>query len=263
MDSVLREIQFLANSANRIRALDALRTGTKTRRDLQEKTGIPRSTVARILDDAESRGWVSSEGSQYRTTAFGEAMVSEFLSYVETVEGIHHLGEAVNWLPEPVHDLEFHHFRDATITTASPDNPASPFDRGLDLINAADEYRGLTATGLPQYVSAIQERAEQGELTVDGVIESRFIESIRDDSERAPPWRALAGNVWTYDGRIPINMHIVDRTVLIWLGESDEEIAVKGLLESENPTVVSWAESLHEEYRAEAEPLDPDALLCE
>jgi predicted transcriptional regulator len=59
--------------------------------------------------------------------------------------------------------------------------------------------------------------------------------------------------VWLYDGIVPINVQIVDERVLVWLGENRDETA--GLLESENPAVLDWAESLYEEYRAQSEPL--------
>jgi predicted transcriptional regulator len=37
-------------------------------------------------------------------------------------------------------------------------------------------------------------------------------------------------------------------------------VVIKGVLESEHPAVVSWAESLYEEYRDEARRLDPGVL---
>jgi hypothetical protein len=56
-------------------------------------------------------------------------------------------------------------------------------------------------------------------------------------------------------------MHIIDETVVLWLGRVDgNQWEGRGLLESENPAVVSWAESLYGDYRAEAEPLDPARL---
>ena len=73
MKGALEEIQFMANSANRVRVLDALGGAPASRRELQEETGVARSTAARVLDDAEARGWVDSEGSRYRLTPGGAA----------------------------------------------------------------------------------------------------------------------------------------------------------------------------------------------
>lgn len=263
MDDVLADVQFLANSANRVQVLEALAAGPATRRELQDETGVPRSTAARVLDEAADHGWVRSEGSRYRITPLGTVMISEFRSYVETIEGVHHLGPAVDWLPEPVRDLDFRYFRDADVTTPTDENPTAPFDRGMKLVRTADEYRGLTQNSLPQYMEAICDRVARGDLDFQGVIEADFIDVLREDPDRAARWHDIAHGMWVYGDRIPINMHVIDERALIWLCEetqAGDDALVKGLLESEHPAVVSWADSLYEEYRAKAEPLDPAVL---
>lgn len=108
-------------------------------------------------------------------------------------------------------------------------------------------------------MKALRDRQIQGQLDNEGVIAAGFIETLHDDPGRAEPWYdfAAAGRAWIYHGRVPINMHIVDETVLVWLGERREDsVEIHGLLESENAAVLSWAESLYQEYRVGAEPLD-------
>jgi predicted transcriptional regulator len=258
MQAALADIQLLANSENRIRVLDALTDGSATRQQLQEVTGIPRSSTARVLEEAESQGWVESTGSQYRITASGEAMVAEIRRTIEATQGVQHLGEAIEWLPEPVHQLGFRHFNDARITLPTQANPTAALDRGLDRIRDASTYRGLTQNSLPQYTRLICDRVEAGDLEFEGVIEERFIEVLRNDPERAEIWSVIADQMWVFEGHVPINMHLVDDTALIWLCEEDEEgndVVPKGLLETENPHVVSWAESFYEEYLETAKPL--------
>lgn len=263
MNSALQDIQFLANSENRIRVLRALTHRSATRRQLQAETGVPRSSAARVLEEAEIRGWVDSNGSQYWITQRGEVMVSEILRTIESTQGIQHLDEALAWLPEPVQALDFRHFRDACITTPTEDNPTASLDRGLELIRTADVYRGLTQNSLPQYMQVVADHVERGSLEFEGVIEAGFIEVLQNDQERADVWRSIADHMWVFDGNIPINMHILDETAAIWLCDENHEgddVLIKGLLETENTAVVSWAESLYAEYLAEAIPLDPDPL---
>jgi predicted transcriptional regulator len=263
MEDALEEIGFLANSANRVRVLDALGGAPASRRELQEETGVPRSTAARVLDDAEARGWVDSEGSRYRLRPAGAARISEFRTYVATTEGMQHLGETIDWLPEPARSLDFRHLRDATITTPTEANPTAQFDRGMELVRDAEEYRGLTRNSLPQYMTELRDRVVQGELDFQGVVERGFVDVLRGDPERAALWHDVADRMWLYDGHVPVNMHVVDGTALVWLCDEDsdgEEVIVKGLLESDHPEVVSWAESLYEEYRGESEPMDPGIL---
>jgi len=97
-------------------------------------------------------------------------------------------------------------------------------------------------------------QVERGRLDFEQVLEKSFVESLRDAPERSAIWQPLIDRVFVYDGIVPINTHIVDGTVLVWLGESREEVA--GLFLSESPEVLAWAESLYEDYRASADPLE-------
>lgn len=253
MESPLEAVQFLANSANRVEVLGALVDGQATRRELQEEVAVSRSTVARILEGARERGWVESEGSHYWVTPLGEAMLADFRSYLNTVEGYQHLGEMVNHLPPPLFSLDFRHLRAADIIEVAEENPAAPFTRSLDLFKEADRYRGLCHTSLPQHAKVLRDGVEQERLDFEHVFEKAFIETLRADPERAAVWNSLSDRSWLYDGVVPINLHIVDDTVLVWLGRTRGEPA--GLLESEDATVRSWAESLYEEFRTDSEPL--------
>jgi predicted transcriptional regulator len=224
---------------------------------------MSRTTLGRVLNEFEGRDWIRPTGDGYTTTPAADAILSKFVPLLETMEGIHNLGEAIEWLPPPAHSLDFRHFRDAVITTATSDNPAAPFDRGLALIRDADAYRGLTSTAIPSYVQALREGLVQGGLDFEGVIEASFVETLHDDPDRADPWYdfADAEATWVHDGPVPINMHVIDDVALIWLGEHDgNDLEVYGLLESKNPSVLSWAESLYEEYRSDADLLNERML---
>lgn len=252
MDSSLEAIQFLANSPNRVKVLTSLIDGKATRRELQEETDGSRSTVARILDEAQTRTWVESEGSRYWLTPLGETMVTDFQAYLDTVEGVQHLGELINQFPPPLLSLDCRHLRDAMVVEPTLEDPAAPFTRAFDLFQEAIEYRGLTHTSYPHFAKIIRERVDRGLLDSEHVIEKAFIEMIRNDPERSAVWASMSDRVRLYDGIVPISFHIIDGRVLVWLGESREQ--TEGLLESENPAVVTWAESLYEKYRSESEP---------
>lgn len=252
-------IQFLANSANAVQVFEALADGPATSRDLVERTEASRSTVMRVLGRGESRGWVYSEGSRYDITELGRTMIDEFVEYRETVRGIQRLGPAIEALPEPARALDFRHLRDADITRRTDDRPFACFDRGLHLIREAETCRWLVSIAPLEYMRGIRDGVEGGEVTAGGVISSEVAETLREDPERAEPWHAFADRVWVYDGHVPLSLEIVDETVLVWLCPTDRWDG-GGLLETDHPAVQSWAESLYEEYRRGAEPLDPTTL---
>jgi predicted transcriptional regulator len=183
----------------------------------------------------------------------GPALLSPDDVAVETVDAYQQLGDLVNHLPPPVFSLDVRHLRDAEIVEVTAENPAAPFTRSLELFRDATEYRGLNNAGLPDHVRVLRDRVEAGHLEFTQVLEGGFVDTIRADPDRTVVWTALEDSVRVYDGVVPINLHIVDGRVLVWLGENRSEAV--GLLVSENPAVLSWAESLYEEYRADAEPL--------
>lgn len=263
MDSALEDISFLARSENRVRVLRAIAERTRTRHELKEDLAIARTTFGRVINEFESRGLIRATEDGYTTTPAADAILSKFDPLLETVEGIQNLGEAIEWLPPPAHSLDFRHLRDATVTTSSVENPAEPFDRGLQLIRDADKYLGLTSTAIPSYVDALIDGHVRGGLNFDGVIEASFLDTLQGNPDRAAQWQKIADAelTWVYDGRIPINLHIVDEIVLVWLGERREDgLDIKGLLECEHPAVLSWAESLYDDYRSAAEPLEASML---
>lgn len=256
-------IQVFANSPHSVRVFEVLTDGPTTGRTLAERTGASRSTVTRVLDKGESRGWINSEGSQYELTAVGEIMIDEFCAYRQTIEGVQHLGEAIEWLPSPVRSLDFRHFRDADIITAIPTNPAKPFDYVAEILRTASKKRSLVTTAVPRFAELAYEQSEAGELDSELVIQASWFDTLAAKPEWVPLWHARAerDGVWVYDGEVPINLEIFDDSVVIWLGEEqEEEVVVRGVLVSETLAVVSWAESLYEDYRAEAEPLDSTML---
>lgn len=253
MESSLTAVQYLANSANRVGVLSTLVDERATRRELQDETDTSRSTVARILEEGQSRGWVDSAGSLYWLTPLGKTIVQDFLSYLETVEGIQSLGEMVNQFPPPMFSLDFRHLRDAVVVEPTPADPAAPNSRAFELFRQASHYRGVTHTAFQHFANVLSDGVEAGRLDYEHVFEKTFVEELRNDPQRATDWPTIMDGTWQYDGTVPISFHIIDGRVLIWLGESRDEIA--GLLESDNGEVLAWAKSLFETYRSAAEPV--------
>lgn len=249
----LEAVQFLANSANRVHVLSSLVGRRAGQRELQTEVGASRSTVARVLSESEKRGWVESEGSRYWLTPLGEAVVTGFESYLEDIEPLHRLGELVDYFPPPLRELDYRYLKNATVTEPTPENPAAPFTRAYELFEGATTYRSLTKSCFPHFARLLRDRVDSGNLDASHVIQTDYLEDLHTDPERAALWSSIADWLWVYDGTVPIGLHVVDGRVVVWLTEGKKEIV--GLLETEAPEALSWAESLYESYLAGATPL--------
>lgn len=258
MEAPLETVQFLANSANRVRVLTLLAGKRTGQRELQEEAGTSRSTVARVLVEGEKRGWVGSTGSQYWLTPFGEAVVTGFESYLESLEPLHRLGGLVAYFPPPLRELDYQYLGDVVITEPTPENPAAPFTRAFELFEEAIEYRALTKSCFPQLARVMRDRVDDGQTEARHVIQRDYLMDLHTDSERAALWSSMTDWLWVYDGSVPIGLHIIDGRVVVWLTKGKKEIV--GLLETDHPKALSWAESLYETYLAEATPLSSVSL---
>ena len=82
----LKEVAYLSRSANRVEILQTLTRGSHTRRDLTELTGASRTTLDRIVNELEERGWARrTDDGDYTATPAGDHLMAQLLPFVESV----------------------------------------------------------------------------------------------------------------------------------------------------------------------------------
>lgn len=254
----LADIAFLARSANRVRLLDTLSAEPYRRSTLTEVTDTPSTTIGRILNEFEEKGWVerASDGT-YRATARGALVIDEFIPLVEAMETIQSLGEAADWLPSDELTIGTRHFSDATVLRSPPHAPLKTVEYLADLVRDASTFRVLTFLAPPSPVgNAMQEGTVNGELKMDLVLAGNLAEFLRDEHDQPPDWQEIVeagARVYRYGGQIPCHLFIVDDKVLIMATEPEGQRAV---IDSDNDTVLTSVNELLDDYREESEQVD-------
>ncbi|MFC7228820.1 MarR family transcriptional regulator [Salinirubellus salinus] len=257
-EPALEDVAYLSRSANRVRLLRALTDGPVSRRRLMESTGVSRTTLGRILNELTDRGWVEREtDGRYVATTTGEHVVRAFLPTVEALETVRSLGEAVQWLPPSVDAVGLAAFRDATVHRPVANEPLSFARELVDRIESATRFRTLTYLAPPMHSFAVvmHERIRDGGLESEFVFAGGLVEHLAGDPERRRRWHesvAFGTVVYRYDGHIPCNLFLFDRTVLIPNTDPDKG-PTGGFLESDDDDVYGWATDLIERYRDAAE----------
>ena len=259
----LEDVAYLSRSANRVEILDALTDRPRTRRELTEQVGASRTTLDRIVNELEDRGWAErTTDGEYVSTPTGTQLIREFRPFLESVEAIRRLDIAVEWLPVDELNIGLRHFSDATVRWPEQDDPAETIDLMNQLVREASRFRILTHLKPP--ASLLRE-------TRDGVVSGRLtLEAVSTDS--APGYRGVqqsdrrellreileaGGQLYRCDGPIPCNLWIIDETVLIKKSRPGPIDASYGApIVSENSAVRSWAEDLIDRYIAEADRID-------
>ncbi len=263
-DDVVEDMAYLSRSANRLRILERIATGSHTPRKLDELTGVPRSTLRRILTEMVERGWAkrTTEG-EYTATQVGKNVSRETERYIRAIDAIRTLGEAVAWLPEEELTIGLHHFSDAIVQRPEPNAVGASDTRLIELFQVSDVFSCLVNTaptvGLEQ---VMVESVVNGDLQTKHVITVDELDVLRQDADRAVRWTKYVeagANLYCYDGSIPCIVLILDETVLL----GNRRLESIAFIETENEVVRSWGHDLIEAYRKRSEPLDATAFTTD
>jgi|AntDeeMinimDraft_5_1070356.scaffolds.fasta_scaffold00482_4 predicted transcriptional regulator len=250
------DVEFLARSENRVVVLDSLREGSATRPALQDRLGIDRVTLGRILAAFEDREWVGTDGESYATTFLGDIVADrfdEFRSFVATARDLRALVGTV-----PLDELGFpvDRLADATVTTADEGDPYAPVRRFMKCVRDSDSLSGYdTTTIAPIYVEEIREEILGG-MTTGIVYRPSVIDQIVSDYGEAVAGAVESGHLtlWVAE-ELPCGLAIFDDRVA--LGAYDDETGMLAVfVESDDPAVREWAMDSFDAYRDEAVSLD-------
>ncbi|WP_436924570.1 helix-turn-helix transcriptional regulator [Halosimplex amylolyticum] len=262
----LEDIAYLSRSPNRVRILDALTDGPYTRRELEAFTEASRTTLDRIVNELEERGWAERTiDGDYVATPIGDHLVDQFMPFVDSIVAIRRLDEAVAWIPTDDWPIGLHHFRDASVRWPAQDDPMETIDYFIDLMQNTTEFRVLTNLAAPApLATAMRDRVVAERLTVECVVSAEIVEYMRARPDRQTRWREMiegGASLFRYEGVVPCNMYIFDDTVLIKKGGAEPIEEGYGVpIQSENETVLSWAHDLMDQCREAAIPVDAEAF---
>jgi predicted transcriptional regulator len=228
-----------------------------------EITGIPRTTLDRIVNELESRDWAErTVDGTYTATLQGIHLQRQFQPFLDAVVAIRRLGDAVAWLPTAELTIGLEHFADAEIWRPAGDDPVETIDLMVEMVEGATEHRAFTHLVPPAPLSeAILEGIESGRLTAEGVLTADSVDFLRETPERRRRWASIVesgtGDLYRYDGEIPCNLWIIDEYVLIKKSGPEPFSQAYGVpIVSQDETVHSWADRLIDSYRAEATRLE-------
>ena len=261
----LDAVAYLARSANRVRILEVLSRDACTRGELADRTPASRTTVDRIVNEFEERGWVErgTEGT-YEATTQGALLMRRFRPFVESVTALQRLEDALDWLPLEELTIGLEHFSDAVVWEPATD-PAETVEFMGDLVREASRFRVLSDLVPPEPLEDIMiDRLQAGEMALEGVTTDGVLHHVGSRPERAARWRAMreaGAAVVRHEGPLPCNLWVIDDTVLIKQsspGPVDDSYGVP--IVSEDATVLGWANDLIDDWLASGTPTDRGSL---
>lgn len=265
-DDALDTIAYLARSENRVCLLDALSNRPYTRRDLVDATGVSSATVGRVLQELQSRGWAKRTQDGYMTTPTGTQVVDEFEPFIETIETIQHLGDAVDWIPTDELSIELYHFNDATVRRPERYDPAEVTDFFIKLLKETSSFHTLThLVPIEAKEQLLLRGTRSGHLDVSVVVTEGLLNYLCDHPGHRNRWKNIleaGAHLSCYDERVPCNLFIFDDTLILGNSHSNSGHPYECLV-SKNSTVLSWARELFDRYQGNSEDIDRDFFAAE
>jgi predicted transcriptional regulator len=261
----LADIAYLSRSDNRVAILDALAREPRPRRELGEATGVSRTTLDRIVNELEDRGWAErTPDGEYATTPAGAHLIAELRPFLDSVEAIRRLDDALAWLPDDL-DVGLRHFSDATVRRPEGADPMETIDYFVDLATDASELLVLSHLAPPAPLArTMRDRIAAGALTITGVVTGDCVDYMAEHPERRARWRAIVesgGELYRYDDHLPCNLFVIGEVVLIKQSAPEPVQESYGVpIESRDGTVREWAVDLIERYRTGATRVDADTF---
>jgi predicted transcriptional regulator len=269
-EEVLGDVAYLARSPNRVRILRALVSAPASTRELRDRTGTSKTTCNRILNEFAERSWArQTPGGSYEATSRAEHVAVQFRRFVESMATVRELGddvavipaEELAWGPDGELTLGVHQFADATVKRKRPQQKGVGRAEIVDAFRTTSTIHTVCDGAPPRIVGeALQDRADEDELSGAGVFSAELFAYLRDHHEAPPDWADVieAGvPAYRYDGATPNNITVTDESTFVFSETSDGTMAV---VISQNDAVREWGIDVVERYRDRAERIDPTAF---
>lgn len=255
-------VAFVMRSDNRLQALVELADGAQSRPDLQDRTGIPRATLSRILADYQERHLVRRDGHEYSLTLLGHRLAGELEGLFAALEETVALQTVASWLPLADLDVAIADLENLRVTLPSLTDPMSPVSRAASIVGRAETVRGFCYSVLHAPILTETEAVVRDGRTFEGVVARGVLDVIAADPALSAAMTEMAAtgraDIWVYDGTIGPQLIIADDVVTFLATDTDGTI--QGLIETDDDRVHPWAERTYTEYKTAAERIDPDGV---
>jgi predicted transcriptional regulator len=263
-DRPVEELAFLARSPHRIQLLTQLSREERTRRDLQEATGISQPTLGRILSDFERRKWISNNhNGAYNLTPLGELLADEVSDVLDALETIDRLTSLAEHLPFEQLEFDLNHLTDSTITTPTSADPLAHMRRFDELAGHATtvEMFSNVISCTPAHEPSDADKEFLADVDELVVTEDALRTDLEDSDLREWIYRRIEDgdlSLYRYEGSADFLFGIFDERVGI--APIDDTGMPCGLIEAEADPIRTWIMDTFEEYRETAIRLTPDSL---
>ena len=252
--------------------LELIVEAPRSRTEIDDRIDASRVTIARVLDELESREWITQAGQECEVTPLGVWVFEEFTDLVDEIEAEHGLRDAIQWIPTDLLPFDVRCLRDTEIIILDESDATALVRRIVEPHRSGDRIRAIARTATPVFIENQWEVTVHGDTRLDLVITPEALDVIRNHSLTVRRFREMLNEenayYYVYEA-VPIPVGIVNGHLGINLTDEDgvlkgglvtDRDVLKGGLVTDRETVHAWAVDLFEDCRDEARSVDPDEL---
>lgn len=257
MSELSDTMQYLCNSSQRIRILNALDNTNLDLRDLMAELESPRSTLQRNLSTLEERGWIEETQAGYKVTTAGVFIREKATAVDEMFETINEIAPFLSAIDDPA-TLDINQLKDTQLIVPAPSQPNAPIERLLNTFEETDHVRGC----LPVVSWILSEifiyKFLDDTHSYEYIFSKKALESLRGHSstsgrEISQINRQTLSDLYVYTDELPYGLFITDdRLVLIAYTAVGR---IHAMIESANETTIEWGEEMFDQYKQQSNRL--------
>jgi predicted transcriptional regulator len=232
------------------------------RRDLQERLGVSRATSHRFTRWLQDNGIAERIDGRYRLTGKGATYADEVLRFERNLRTATALSPLLDAICDYHQEFVVTPFADATVTTATPEDPHRPVARFVALLRESSTFRGFNTTHMvPPAFADVYDHLFDGIETeliylpdvVDSLVEQypdRLRTAIDAGHLELRTRETLPYGLALFDGRVGI------------AGYDEETGTMRVFVDSESAIARAWSERVFETYRHNSDPIElPPAVV--
>jgi predicted transcriptional regulator len=229
----------------------------RTKRDMVDDLGIPRSTLDRAVRELETTGLVEYRDGAYYPTLFGRTALEAHDAYQRAIDDLSSAADVVSPLP-PESPLDGTFLTGAEVVSSTPHLPDEVVGRLFESVRGADRVRGVAPVGMDGHLDAFRDAT----TAHAGGLELVLTPELFDHIARTRPQETLdvmeTGRATFFRTDIPFRFGL-------WVADDREagvvvytDTGVRGVLVNDDSDAVEWALDLYERVKGDAEPVRPD-----
>ena len=257
--SAREDIAFLVGSEVRIDLLRTLRSAPARPSDLADRCSCARETAQRTVREFTDRGWAEKgpDTDRYRLTRAGEIVAesyAEFEACLDVAARFRHLLANLNG---SVDELACETLAEATRTRATPQNPHTPINRLLELM---DRDRVDTLQGVTPIVSRVFNQAAadaiRPETDTELVVDRDVLETSAAEYPEALERAEQLSGFTLYVSPQPLEFGLVIVDGHAFLGAYDDQGNLVASADDDGDPFVSWARQTFARIRDQSSAWD-------